>query len=106
MHVMLMSGGNNGNLLVLTYGWAFVQKPFVATKLVEMVTDVLHSENRSQLVPVSYPGTIPPDDRPTHLVPLLTGAKPRALQCVDILIRQSCGTVKRSRVAVTAPARR
>jgi DNA-binding NtrC family response regulator len=49
MHVMLMSGGNNGNLLVLNYGWAFVQKPFVATKLVEMVTDVLHSENRSQL---------------------------------------------------------
>jgi two-component system cell cycle sensor histidine kinase/response regulator CckA len=49
MHVMLMSGGANGNLLVLNYGWAFVQKPFVAIKLVEMVTDVLHSENRSQL---------------------------------------------------------
>ena len=49
MHVMLMSGGADGSLLVLNYGWAFIQKPFVATKLVEMVTHVLHSENRSQL---------------------------------------------------------
>ena len=49
MHVMLMSGGWKGNLLVLNYGWALMQKPFVAVKLVEMVNDVLHSENRSQL---------------------------------------------------------
>jgi DNA-binding NtrC family response regulator len=49
LHVMLMSGGAKGNLLVLNYGWAFVQKPFVATKLVQMITEVLHSENRSQL---------------------------------------------------------
>src|SRR4051812_31107141 len=48
MHVMLMSGGDNGNLLVLNYGWAYIQKPFVRTKLVEMVTHVLHSANRSQ----------------------------------------------------------
>jgi two-component system cell cycle sensor histidine kinase/response regulator CckA len=49
MHVMLMSGGADGTLLVLNYGWAFIQKAFVPTKLVEMVTDVLHSPNRSQL---------------------------------------------------------
>jgi DNA-binding NtrC family response regulator len=49
MHVMLMSGGVDGNLLVLNYGWAFIQKPFVPSKLVQMVLDVLHSENRSQL---------------------------------------------------------
>ncbi len=49
MHVMLMSGGVDGNLLVLNYGWAFIQKPFVASKLVHMILDVLHSENRSQL---------------------------------------------------------
>jgi two-component system cell cycle sensor histidine kinase/response regulator CckA len=49
MHVMLMSGGAGGTLLVLNYGWAFIQKEFVAAKLVQMVTDVLHSENRSQL---------------------------------------------------------
>jgi two-component system cell cycle sensor histidine kinase/response regulator CckA len=48
MHVMLMSGGADGNLLVLNYGWAFVQKPFVPKKLVEMVTDMLHSPDRSQ----------------------------------------------------------
>ena len=49
IHVMLMSGGSNGNLLVLNYGWAYIQKPFVAVKLVQMVKDVLHTENRSQL---------------------------------------------------------
>jgi two-component system, cell cycle sensor histidine kinase and response regulator CckA len=48
MGVMLMSGGADGNLLVLNYGWAFIQKPFIATKLVEMVTEVLHSPDRSQ----------------------------------------------------------
>jgi two-component system cell cycle sensor histidine kinase/response regulator CckA len=49
MHVMLMSGGSNGNLLVLNYGWAFIQKPFVSTKLVQMVSNVLHSPDRSQV---------------------------------------------------------
>ena len=48
MHVMLMSGGISESLLVLNYGWAFIQKPFVSTKLVEMINDVLHSQNRSQ----------------------------------------------------------
>ena len=45
IHVMLMSGGAKGNLLVLNYGWAFIQKPFVPVKLVQMVTDVLHSRS-------------------------------------------------------------
>ena len=49
IHVMLMSGGDNGNLLVLNYGWAYIQKPFVAGKLVKMIKDVLHSPNRAQL---------------------------------------------------------
>jgi len=48
MHVMLMSGGANGNLLVLNYGWAFIQKPFVAVKLVKMIKEVLNSPDRSQ----------------------------------------------------------
>jgi two-component system cell cycle sensor histidine kinase/response regulator CckA len=48
MHVMLMSGGANGNLLVLNYGWAYIQKPFVARRLVEMINNVLHTANRSQ----------------------------------------------------------
>ena len=49
IHVMLMSGQLEGSLLVLNYGWAFIRKPFIATRLVEMVTDVLRSPNRSQL---------------------------------------------------------
>lgn len=47
MRVMLMSGFS-GNLLVLNYGWAFIGKPFLAQKLVEMVMDVLHTPDRSQ----------------------------------------------------------
>ena len=49
LRVMLMSGGAQGNLVVLNYGWAFIQKPFVPVKLVEMITEVLNSPNRSQL---------------------------------------------------------
>jgi DNA-binding NtrC family response regulator len=48
LRVMLMSGGNQGDLLVLNFGWAFIRKPFVAERLVEMITDVLVSENREQ----------------------------------------------------------
>jgi two-component system cell cycle sensor histidine kinase/response regulator CckA len=48
LHVMLMSGGIDGNLLVLNYGWAFIQKPFVAERLVQMIVEVLHSPDRSQ----------------------------------------------------------
>jgi hypothetical protein len=44
----LMSGGANGNLLVLNYGWAYIQKPFVPAKLVQMITEVLHTQNQSQ----------------------------------------------------------
>lgn len=49
MHVMLMSGGSNGNLLVLNYGWAYIQKPLVAVKLAQTIKEVLHSQDRSQL---------------------------------------------------------
>jgi two-component system cell cycle sensor histidine kinase/response regulator CckA len=48
MRVMLMSGGANGSLLVLNYGWAYVQKPFVTEKLLQMVRSVLRSPDRSQ----------------------------------------------------------
>jgi two-component system, cell cycle sensor histidine kinase and response regulator CckA len=48
LHVMLMSGLPDGDLLVLNYGWAFIQKPFVPSRLVEMVSAVLDSPNRSQ----------------------------------------------------------
>jgi two-component system, cell cycle sensor histidine kinase and response regulator CckA len=48
MRVMFMSGGDNGNLLILNYGWAYIQKPFVPVNLVQMVTNVLHGPDRSQ----------------------------------------------------------
>jgi len=48
LHVMLMSGNDTGNLLVLNYGWAYIAKDLVSTKLVEMVKEVLNSPNRSQ----------------------------------------------------------
>jgi DNA-binding NtrC family response regulator len=48
IHVMLMSGQEHGNLLVLNYGWAYIHNPLVATKLVQMIKDVLHSADRSQ----------------------------------------------------------
>jgi two-component system cell cycle sensor histidine kinase/response regulator CckA len=63
MHVMLMSGGDHGNLLVLNYGWAYIQKPFVAVKLVQMVNDVLHSPNRSQLGGQEFDSRKDRDDR-------------------------------------------
>ena len=48
MHVMLMSGLPGGDLLVLNYGWAFIQKPFLVKKLIDMVSAVLDNPNRSQ----------------------------------------------------------
>ena len=49
LHVMLMSGGGiDGSLLVLNYGWAFIEKPFVSSKLVQMVIEVVRSPDRSQ----------------------------------------------------------
>jgi DNA-binding NtrC family response regulator len=48
LRVMFMSGGIDGNLLVLNYGWAFIEKPFVPAKLVHMILSVLHSPDRSQ----------------------------------------------------------
>jgi DNA-binding response OmpR family regulator len=49
IHVMLMEGQEHGNLLILNYGWAYIQKHLVAAKLVQMVTAVLHAPDRSQL---------------------------------------------------------
>src|SRR5579863_4750928 len=37
LHVMLMSGLAGGSMLVLNYGWAFIEKPFLASKLLEMI---------------------------------------------------------------------
>jgi two-component system cell cycle sensor histidine kinase/response regulator CckA len=54
IRMMFMSGYSGGDLLVLNYGWAFIQKPFVSKKLVEMVNAVLHEPDRSQGGHASY----------------------------------------------------
>ena len=38
----------SGSLLVLNYGWAFIEKPFVKDKLLQMVDVVLRSPDKSQ----------------------------------------------------------
>ena len=48
MHLMFMSGFAGGNLLVLNYGWAFIEKPFVPVKLLQMIDVVLHTPDKSQ----------------------------------------------------------
>ncbi len=49
IRIMLMSGGGvDGSLLVLNYGWAFIAKPFLFHKLIEMVQEVLSTKDRSQ----------------------------------------------------------
>ena len=48
IRLMFMSGFAGGSLLVLNYGWAFIEKPFVRAKLLEMINVVLHSPNKSQ----------------------------------------------------------
>jgi two-component system, cell cycle sensor histidine kinase and response regulator CckA len=47
MRVMLMSGYSQG-MLILNYGWYFLQKPFLSKALMSKVNDVLHSEARDQ----------------------------------------------------------
>lgn len=47
VRVMLMSGGDHG-LLVLNYGWSFLEKPFLGPRLVEMVAAILNSPNKAQ----------------------------------------------------------
>ena len=48
MHVMLISGFPGGDLLVLNYGWYFIQRDSVATVLVERINEVLHTPRRDQ----------------------------------------------------------
>jgi DNA-binding NtrC family response regulator len=63
IHVMQMSGGSHDSMIVLNYGWAFLQKPFVAQKLIEMMNDVLHTPDRSQLGGESFDSRL--DTNPT-----------------------------------------
>jgi len=48
LRVLFMSAFPGGDLLMLNYGWSYVQKPFVKDRLLEKVYSVLHSPDRSQ----------------------------------------------------------
>ncbi|SPF48788.1 Response regulator receiver protein [Candidatus Sulfopaludibacter sp. SbA4] len=48
MRVMLMSGYPGGALLVLNYGWYYIEKPFIPSVLVSKIKDVLRGETREQ----------------------------------------------------------
>ena len=48
LRVMLMSGSSSGNLLVLNYGWAYIDKSHVSAKLREMVRDVIEQPDKAQ----------------------------------------------------------
>ena len=48
MRVILMSGYRSGGMLVLNYGWYFIDKPFVAAQLVAKINEVLREELRDQ----------------------------------------------------------
>jgi two-component system, cell cycle sensor histidine kinase and response regulator CckA len=48
MRVMLMSAYPAGALLILNYGWHYIQKPFVPSLLVSKIKDVLSGETREQ----------------------------------------------------------
>jgi DNA-binding NtrC family response regulator len=48
LRVMLMSGYPGGSMLILNYGWHYIEKPFVPAALVSKVKDVLHGETREQ----------------------------------------------------------
>lgn len=48
MRVMLMAGYPGGALLVLNYGWHYIEKPFLPSLLVNKIKDVLRGETREQ----------------------------------------------------------
>jgi len=52
MRVMLMSGYPDGALLVLDYGWHYIEKPFVPAALVAKIKDILRGEMQHR-VPVT-----------------------------------------------------
>jgi hypothetical protein len=48
LRVMMMTGYDGGDLLVLNYGWQLIDQRLVATVLSDKVNSILHSPNRSQ----------------------------------------------------------
>jgi DNA-binding NtrC family response regulator len=68
MRVVLMSGYPGGALLVLDYGWHYIEKPFVPAALVNKIKEILHGETREQQA--SLKRFKEPRRRPPARVPL------------------------------------
>jgi CheY-like chemotaxis protein len=52
VHMMFMSAISGGDLLVFNHDWTVIEKPLVPKKLLEIVTNVLHSPDN---LPASNP---------------------------------------------------
>ena len=48
MRIVLMAGFPGGALLILNYGWHYIERPLVASVLVNRIKDVLRGEAREQ----------------------------------------------------------
>ena len=48
LRMMLMEGYPDGALLILNYGWHYIEQPAVASALVSKIKDVLRGETREQ----------------------------------------------------------
>jgi len=48
LHVMFMNSFPGGDLLVLNYGWAYIDTANVGRKLLEMVNVIFHTPDKSQ----------------------------------------------------------
>jgi len=48
IHVVLMSRLAGESLLILGYGWDYIEKPFLSAKLLEIVGEILHGPNKVQ----------------------------------------------------------
>jgi DNA-binding NtrC family response regulator len=48
MRVVLMAGYPGGALLLLNYGWHYIEKPLVPSVLVSKIKDILRGETREQ----------------------------------------------------------
>jgi DNA-binding NtrC family response regulator len=47
IRVILMSPFPNGRIQAIKNGWAFIQKPFAPQQLIEMVTEVIRTQDNS-----------------------------------------------------------
>jgi DNA-binding NtrC family response regulator len=59
MQVMLMARGADGTPQGLDSGWSFIEKPFMPKKLIQMVTNALHTSVGPRSVRPTLPAKLP-----------------------------------------------